>query len=69
MHALDDRIHGDNESVPGGAIDQRGVIREAEAARSGQRRKEPRDAAELAKLGGSHVRPSDPLAGLDPAEG
>ncbi len=49
MHALDHRIDGHDETAPGGAIDQRRVVGKSEPARSGERREEPPDAAELAE--------------------
>ena len=49
VHALDDRIDGDDEAMPGRAIDERRVVLEAEPARPGERGKKSPDAAELAE--------------------
>jgi hypothetical protein len=49
MHAGDDRVCGDNKTLPRAAIDDSGVIEQAETARPGERREKPPNAIELAE--------------------
>ena len=49
MHPLDHRIDRHDEAAPGGAIDQRRVVLEAQSTGPGQRREIAPDTAELAE--------------------
>jgi hypothetical protein len=47
MHTGDDRVCGDNETLSRAAIDDRRIIKQAETARPGERRKKAPNALEL----------------------
>ena len=49
MDTANDRVCGDNKTLPLAAIDDSGVITQAEAARPGKWREKPPNALELAK--------------------
>jgi hypothetical protein len=49
MHTGDDRVCGNNQTLPGAAIDNSGVIEQAETTRPGEWREKAPNALELAE--------------------
>ncbi len=54
MHALDDRVGGHHQPLPGVALDQCGIVEQSQPARPGERREIAPDALELAVFAFSH---------------